>query len=236
MKRLLAIAAAAAAVFISGCAHDNVLAKAQADATAAQANARVAEAQAAAEQAKAVQALASKIDAGGASAYLVATALKGLGVGQGAPQIVQAPPQRHWAIELLGSAFGVVKDIAAIAAPVASNIYAARVNAQTQQVVAGYNRDVQVATVNAFSGTATSGFNALTNQAGLGFAANTAIASHIPQPPGTTYNVTGSQGVNFGAGNVTYNPITSSYNPTTTTTNPNPIVVTCTGTPTTCTK
>lgn len=87
-KRILAIAAAAAAVFLSACATDPAVEKARADAMVMAGNVRVAEATAAAEEARAVQALAAKVDAGGASAYLVAKALKGLGAPQ-APQVVQ---------------------------------------------------------------------------------------------------------------------------------------------------
>jgi hypothetical protein len=90
MKKLtIYLGAALAALFISGCAHDNELAKAQADANVAQANARVAEATASAEESRAVTALAAKIDAGGASAYLIAKALKGIGVQSQAVQVSQ---------------------------------------------------------------------------------------------------------------------------------------------------
>lgn len=75
MRHFAAIVAASAAFFMSACANDNAMLKAQADATAAQAQARVAEAQARAEEAKAVQALAPKVDAGGAAAYLIAKAM-----------------------------------------------------------------------------------------------------------------------------------------------------------------
>jgi hypothetical protein len=63
-------------LLLAGCATtDQAYLKAQADAAVAAGNARVAEA-------NAVIALAAKIDAGGASAYLTATALKGLSSSQ----------------------------------------------------------------------------------------------------------------------------------------------------------
>jgi hypothetical protein len=93
MKRLL-IGAALAALLISGCATvDKDVARAQADAATAQGNARVAEAQAAAEEARAVIALSAKVDAGGASAYLVAKALKGIGGAQPAQVVQVQQPQ-----------------------------------------------------------------------------------------------------------------------------------------------
>lgn len=103
-KRKLFLVAAALLV-LGGCATNEVK-KAEADAVVAMGNARVAEAQAAAEEAKAVQLLASKIDAGGASAYLIAKAMKGLG-GGAAPQQVAAQPQNLW-----GMAFNALLAVA----------------------------------------------------------------------------------------------------------------------------
>lgn len=96
MKSL--IGAAVAALLISGCATvDKDVAKAQADAQVQAGKARVAEAEASAEESRAVIALAAKIDAGGASAYLVAKALKGLGAQP--QQVVQvSQPQSLWGL------------------------------------------------------------------------------------------------------------------------------------------
>jgi hypothetical protein len=92
----LLLTAALAAVFISGCASNDVK-KAEADAAIAQGNARVAEAQASAEEARAVQRLADKVDAGGATAYLLAKAFKGMGLGA-QPAAAPAPPQNLWGV------------------------------------------------------------------------------------------------------------------------------------------
>lgn len=58
------------------------------------------------------------------------------------------------------------------------------------------------------------------NQAGMSAIASTAqqgfiTIGQIPQGTNTNYNVSGSSGIGFGAGAVTYNPVTSSYNPIT---------------------
>lgn len=79
------------------------------------------------------------------------------------------------------------------------------------QVFGGINRDA----VNAMSSVATQGFITI---------------GQVPQGPTTTYNVTGSNGIGFGSGSVTFNPVTNSYNPV----NPAPRVCSGTGTAFTC--
>lgn len=142
MKSFAAVIwAAIAALLLSACANDNAMLKAQADATAAVANARVAEAQAAAEQAKAVQALAPKIDAGGASAYLIATAMKGM-AHPPAPQVQVQQPQ-----SMLGLAWQSVLQVADIAL----RGYGIKSNRDVQIVSSNNNRDVALGSYNAFA-------------------------------------------------------------------------------------
>lgn len=121
-------------------------------------------------------------------------------------------------------------------APVAAQVYSARVNARTQEVVAGYQRDVQISTTQAMANLGVAGVNGATTTAGLGFAAAQNIAAQIPQPGATTtYTLGGGSVFSAGPGNVTYNPVTGSYNPV----NPNPLVVNpvvCSGTPLVCSR
>lgn len=121
------IGVAFAALFLSACGGDQAFVKAQADAITAQSNARVEEAKAAAEQAKAVQALSAKIDAGGASAYLVATALKGMtGAGSApAPQAVQRP--RDW-FDYLQGGVQMFASVANAVSPIAVALDAGKTN------------------------------------------------------------------------------------------------------------
>ncbi len=133
MKRILIIAAASAAVFISGCTNDQAFVKAQADAITAQSNARVEEAKAAAEEAKAVQALSAKIDAGGASAYLVAKALKGMtGAGSAPVQVVQRP--RDW-VDYVQAGSTLISAIANVAVPIVT----VKETSKTQRYLAEQN-------------------------------------------------------------------------------------------------
>lgn len=142
MKNLvLILGAALAALFIGGCAHDNTLAKAQADATVAQANVRVAEAQASAEESKAVQLLASKIDAGGASAYLIAKAIGRAPAPQSVVQVQQ--PQ-----SLLGLAWQSALQIADIAL----RGYGLKATRDVSMVQSNNSRDVALSTNSAFVG------------------------------------------------------------------------------------
>lgn len=127
----------AAALLLAACASDKDFLRAQADAAVAAGNARVAEAQAAAEQARAVQALAPKIDAGGASAYLVATALKGLTSPASTPSAPAVQRPRDFLDYLAGFA-GLVGAVANIAVPIVT------VKEGGKTARAGYERDLGV--------------------------------------------------------------------------------------------
>lgn len=137
MKRLLLIAAAAAAVFISGCGNDKALLKAQADVATAQSNARVEEAKAEQERARAVIAVSSKLDAGGAAAYVLGITI-GKNIGS-APQLVQQQVQRprDWLDYITGTA-QAFSSVATALTPLGLGI----VNAQTTR--ASYQRDVSL--------------------------------------------------------------------------------------------
>lgn len=140
IRRALAIAAAAAAVFISGCATDPAVAKAQADAQVMAGQVRVAEANRDAEEARAVQALAAKVDSGGAAAYLIAKAMKGLST---APvQVVQREPE-----SLLGLAWRSLLQVADIAL----RGYGIRTNRDVSLAATSANRDVSLASYATFA-------------------------------------------------------------------------------------
>src|SRR5205085_2830322 len=99
---------------------------------------RVAEATAAAEEARAIQKLADKVDAGGAAAYLVAKALKGLG-GAGAAAststLIQRPPGL---LEASQEARAWIRDAGGLLLP------AYQIREQGKTTRAGYDRDVRV--------------------------------------------------------------------------------------------
>ena len=135
LKRVLFYFAAAIAVLLAGCANDQAFLKAQADAATAASQARVAEAQAAAEEAKAVQRLADKIDAGGASAYLLAKALKGIAAPAPQPVAIQRP--RDW-LDYLDGVTRFVGTAGNIAVPIVT------VRESNKTARAGYDRDVRV--------------------------------------------------------------------------------------------
>lgn len=135
-KRILAIGAAAAALFISGCAGDQAFHKAQAEAAVANGNARVAEANAKAEEARAVIAIAPKIDAGGAAAYLMATALKGMGASS-APQPVTVQRSRDF-IDYLNAFTHTVGVLGQVAIPIVT----VKESGKTSR--AGFERDLGV--------------------------------------------------------------------------------------------
>lgn len=131
--------AAIAALLISGCASNDTR-KAEADAQVAIGNARVAEAQAAAEEAKAVQRLADKVDAGGASAYLIAKALKGMGASQ--PVQVAQAPQSAW-----GAAWQAVLAVA----DVGLRVYGIKSVRDVGIAQSNNQRDVAISTNGAFT-------------------------------------------------------------------------------------
>jgi hypothetical protein len=189
-KALFALAGVLALVSLAGCAGDSALAKANADAAVAQGNARVAEAQAKAEEAKAVQALASKVDAGGATAYLVATALKGLA--QPAPaQIVTQAPQNP------------------IAAVFSAVLQVADLGLRAYGIKAG--RDVSIASTNAQRDTAIASYGAFTSMGGQIATAGTAGYPYVQAPqPNITLSGTGVIGSGVYTG-----PVSNTTNTTT---------------------
>jgi hypothetical protein len=189
----LIIAAALAVAALAGCA-SNESKKAEADATAALANARVAEAQAVAEEAKAVQALAAKVDAGGASAYLVAKALNGLGARQPAPvQVVQQPQS------IVGAAWQALLQIADLGL----RGWGIKANRDVAIIQSNNNRDVSLST--------NSTFGALGQSIAT---AGTAGYPYVQAPGAVTTNTLSGTGV-LGSGTYTA-PVTTTTTTTTT--------------------
>lgn len=140
--RRFLIGAALAAFFLSGCAKDNATMQAEASALTAASQVQVEKFKADQEQAKAVQRLADKIDAGGASAYLVTTALKGLGIGQAPAQQQAQQPQ-----SLLGLAWQSALQVADIAL----RGYGIKANRDVSMAQSNANRDVSIASFGAFT-------------------------------------------------------------------------------------
>jgi hypothetical protein len=136
MKRITLILATVALTVLAGCGTDKAFIQAQSDAAMAASKARVAEAEAEVERARAVQAIAPKIDAGGASAYLIATALKGLTV----PQQAQAPAVQRPRdfLDYLSAFTGVVGALGNVAVP----IITVKEGGKTSR--AGFERDLGV--------------------------------------------------------------------------------------------
>lgn len=193
-RKGIIFAAVIAAIFLAGCA-SNESRLAEANYATAVANQRTAEAQAAAEQAKTVGKLAEKIDAGGASAYLIATALKGLGLGQGpAPVQIQQPQ----------SVFSLAWQTALQVADIALRGYGIKANRDVNLVQSNNNRDVSIASYGAFT---TMG-SAIASAGTAGYAYVQAPAANV-----TTTNTTLSGTGVLGSGTYT-GPVTN----TTTTT------------------
>jgi hypothetical protein len=103
--------------------------------------------------------------------------------------------------DILTGFLGPIKDTAIALAPAAASVYAARTNAHTQEVIAGFNRDTQIATVNGF-----------TTQASYVRDAGTAGYPYVQAPGAVTTNTLSGTGV---LGNGTY---TGPVSTTTTTT------------------
>jgi hypothetical protein len=142
------------ALFVSGCASDQAFVQAQADAIKAQADARV-------EEAKAIVALAGKIDAGGASAYLIATAMS---KAQGQQQVYR--PRDF--LDYLDGIGRFVANVGAVAVPIV------QIRESNQTIRAGYSRDVQV-----------EGYRQLGESARIQTVGDIAISAvNAPRPPG----------------------------------------------------
>lgn len=170
---------------LGGCAGDKDLLKAQADAAVAAGNARVAEAQASAEESKAVQRLADKIDAGGATAYLVAKALKGLAGPAPAPQVVVQQPSNP-----IAAAFSVLLQVA-------------DVGLRAYGIKAG--RDASIASTNAQRDTAIASYGAFTS---MGTSIATAGVAGYPYVQAPQANQTLSGNGVIGSGTYT-GPVTT---------------------------
>lgn len=179
MKVSLIVATVAAAL-LAGCASDQAYLKAQADAAVAAGNARVAEAQAAAEEARAVIALSAKIDAGGATAYLVAKAMKGVA----APQVVSAPIRRpRDFLDYLQAFTATVSAVGNIAVPIVS----VRENGRTQRELYATNVQIEQARQTGESGR----FQSVADIAAQ-------VAAAQPQP-NITYTLSGTGVIGNGA-------------------------------------
>lgn len=217
MKRsiLLTIGAAIAALSLSAAAQAP-LSDAEADASAITA------------------CMAGSSDAKVANCILGVVALKAIAKGGGGaaqPVIVQQGAQSRG--PFLDTVFGILqvgKEVVQTLGPTAAQVIISRNTNRTQERLGEQSTAERMALYNTLGTMNTQSVGAVRDTAGLGFTSNEHIAARIGQP-GPTYNVSGD-GNGFGAGGVTYNPITGSYNPV----NPAPTVVTCTGTPPTCTR
>lgn len=105
-----------------------------------------------------------------AVAMTIERAAREHGGGGAAPTIIQREATGRTAWDVFASmALGTVqfmKEAFTTVAPIAGQVYLARTNARTQEVVAGYNRDTQLATVNGFVNLGTAGING-TRDAGI---------------------------------------------------------------------
>lgn len=140
MKRLLILAAALAALLLSGCGTTAEERRAASDHQAALINLRTVEAAARLEEAKAEAELAKKVDAGGAAAYLMAKALKGAAPTQAAP----APQQPH---SIAGMAWQALLQVADIAL----KGWGIKVNRDVSLRTSDNNRDVALASYATFA-------------------------------------------------------------------------------------
>lgn len=214
MKRIaILLAAAIAAVSFSAFA-DAPLSDAEADAGAVTACMKEA-----------------KSDSQVSTCILGLVAMKAIGRGATA---AAAPPQvivqkadngrTGWDV-FAGMVMGVAqfaKEAFQTVAPVAAQVYVARTNAHTQEVVAGFQRDTQIATVQGF-----------TTMGGQIQTAGTAGYPYV-QAPGATTSTTNTLSGTGVLGSGTYTaPVTTS---TDSHNNPAPTVVTCTGSPPVCTR
>lgn len=121
---------ALAALLLAGCASNEAYIQAQKDAMMREADARVAEAQA-------MAAIAPRLDAGGAAAYM---ALVARGGGPGGNRVVIERP-RDW-LDYLDGVGRFVANVGAVAVPIV------QIRESNQTIRAGYDRDIGIATVN----------------------------------------------------------------------------------------
>ncbi len=154
-------------------------------------NAKTAQAQADKAEADAVVAVAGKLDAGGASAYLVAKALKGLGIGQ-QQQVIQQAPQSIW-----GTAWTALLQLT----DVGLRAYGIKVGGDVARNNSDNNRITSLGAYSAF-----------TQMGGSIASAGTAGYPYV-QAPGATTNTTTTLSGTGVLGSGTYNgPITTNRN------------------------
>jgi hypothetical protein len=183
-------AALAASIFAglalaaTGCTQDKELLRAQAQAETRASEATIARAQADAEESRAVQRLADKLDAGGATAYLVA---KVLGRPQAPTQVIQQAPQ---------SFFGLAWQSALQVADLALRGYG--IKAQ---------RDTAIASTNAQRDTAIASYGAFTSMGSSIATAGTAGYPYIQAPAANVTTTLSGTGV-LGSGTYT-GPVTT---------------------------
>jgi hypothetical protein len=191
MKNLALAALIGVAMFaLSACSSNTELVRAQVQASEAQSLARIEEAKAAAAEAQAVKALADRIDAGGASAYLIAKAMKG--IAQPVHQVQVAQPR-----STVETIFGAVLQVA----DVALRAYGIKSGA-----------DMAIAATNATRDTSIASYGAFTTMGGHIATAGTAGYPYVQAPaPNVTLSGTGV----IGAGTYT-GPVTTTNTTTTT--------------------
>lgn len=105
-------------------------------------------------------------------------------------QAQQPPPQHPW-LAAAGAILGPIANTVISLAPVAAQVYNARMNRDTQIAMSGFNRDTQIATVNAFVADG----NNIATAATAGY--------RFIQAPGATYNFSGSGQSVVGSGTAT---------------------------------
>jgi len=197
---LLLIGAAIAALFVSGCAKDQVTVQPgpSAGAESAIINLRTLEATARIREAEAEKELASKLDAGGAAAALMA---RYLGKAAPAPAQVVQPQQPQ---SVLGAAWHAILQVA----DVALRGYGIKTNRDVAIRTSDNNRDVTLA-----------GYSAFTTLGGHIRDAGIAGYPYVQAPGAVTSNTIGGDGV-IGAGTFT-GAVTNTTTTTTTTRNCN---------------
>lgn len=190
----IALATVALAALV-GCAGDKEFLKAQADSITAQSNARVAEAQQKSDEARAVIAVAPKLDAGGAAAYVLGLAFKGIGgVTQQAQAQIEVKRPRDW-LDYLEGGSRVFGNVMSGVTPLAGILE------QGRSTRASYQRDVSVAQVQQAGETAR-----IQSVAAIG----AAVASSQPQANVTTTTTLSGTGV-LGSGTYT-GPVSTTTN------------------------
>lgn len=121
----------------------------------------------------------------------------------------QSRPMSWW--EALIQAPAALFQAAVQIAPSLFQYKVGKATVQSQERIALGHSAERTSLYNVFGGMHRDGVNGVRDTALGGFTAIT----QIPQGVSNVYNVDGSHAVNFGAGTLTYNPVTGSYNPVT---------------------